>query len=326
MPTKLYKKTNPHTNGFPEIGYDAMGDDDCYAGWHDAMPQIDMVKEAATPRNFFGAMSSRSILEIGEWYQWKDPKFKRLTLEEVGDMTSWFQRHYDLHEYNHISVDVFPNHRSHIGPHFDKVTRMDDSKVQVINVPLRTHFELGGNTGTFQYNLAMVEHPCCEYTFIDKEKTETAVPIHYYDMIEWDSREHRTWCIKNASTTLQPRIQFMFRKLMVKKVNQVPKPKKNETDEERRERLAAFLPKKKKAPVPEFLPSTDDEAGAKGTDGDEEEATTPPPEPKRTKKITRKQVMTKCPSCAVVMPKPQCYGNDPAGILCNDCFDEVESD
>ena len=97
MPTKLYKKTNPHTNGFPEIGYDAMGDDDCYAGWHDAMPQIDMVKKAATPRNFFGAMSSRSILEIGEWYQWKDPKFKRLTLEEVWDMTSWFQRHYDLH-------------------------------------------------------------------------------------------------------------------------------------------------------------------------------------------------------------------------------------
>ena len=323
MPTKLYKKTNPHTNGFPEIGYDAMGDDDCYAGWHDAMPQIDMVKAAATPRNFFGAMSSRSILEIGEWYQWKDPKFKRLTLEEVGDMTSWFQRHYDLHEYNHISVDVFPNHRSHIGPHFDKVTRMDDSKVQVINVPLRTHFELGGNTGTFQYNLAMVEHPCCEYTFIDKEKTETAVPIHYYDMIEWDSREHRTWCIKNASTTLQPRIQFMFRKLMVKKVNQVPMPpKKNETDEERRERLAAFLPKKKKAPVPEFLPSTDDEAGAKGTDGDEEEATTPPPEPKKkTKKITKKdKTLISCASCHTTMPRHPCFTDDPDGATCNDCY------
>ena len=190
--------------------------------------------EGAKPRNFFGAMSSRSILEIGEWYQWKDPKFYRASLGEQVELITWFKTHYPaLDDFNSITVDYFPNHRSHIGPHFDKITRMEKSKVQVINLPV-----------------SILDH---------KGDANTDYALGY-DIIEWDSNDHRTWCIKNASRTLRPRIQFQFRMLQTKKPKKEKMPDlSKETDDDRRIRLADVLAHMKSKPRPPSPPTIEED-------------------------------------------------------------------
>ena len=272
--------------------------------------------EGAKPRNFFGAMSSRTILEIGEWYQWKDPKFYRASFGEQEELITWFKTHYPtLDDFNSITVDYFPNHRSHIGPHFDKITRMEKSKVQVINLPVSIINNGDANT---DYALGLVHDPCCEYAFIDKDKEETFQDVHYYDIIEWDSNDHRTWCIKNASRTLRPRIQFQFRMLQTKKPKKEKMPDlSKETDDDRRIRLADVLAHIKSKPRPPSPPTIEE-------DVDEIRFVQQKKGKKEIKKIKDPNRdpsnMRTCRLCSTKMP-PQCFDGD--SVACIECAEEA---